>query len=154
MQYLNRFTIYNKTIFILALILPLSYAQANNCKMGDLTLEYMIADTLVAEPFYTAHLRGIIDVPNPNYTYTLSIEKMGQHTQAKLKFFIKDNTTMAAQVITPLEIDDIIKIPHESQRLMIDIEKPYNWGVEYFQANYPEGFENTKSICMKADYYK
>ncbi len=153
MLYLNRFPIYNKAIFILALILPLSFAQANNCKMGDLTLEYMVVNTLVAEPFYTAHLSGVIDVPNPNYDYTLNIEKNGQHTHAKLKLFVKDNTE-TMQVITPLEIDDIIKIPHESQRFMIDIEKPYNWGAEYFQAHYTEGLENTKSICMKADYYK
>ncbi|MGH1455485.1 MAG: hypothetical protein ACRBDI_01780 [Alphaproteobacteria bacterium] len=147
-----------KQCLMMALVFTFSLSfpsYANECNDGDLMLEYTPVATFAPEPFYTARLSGKIDLPNPNYTYKLKIStKEGVQTSGSLGLHIKNPDMMSAQVITPLTIDDTIKIPHGSKALMIDVVKPFNWGAEYFRADYPDGLENAKPICMKADVYK
>lgn len=117
-------------------------------------LEYMVVNTLMVEPFYTARLSGLLDMPTPNYTYDLQMAKEGEQTTGQLVFREKEPGMIAIQMITPITIDDTIKIPHESQSLMLNVTKTFGWGAEYFQAKFPEGFENHKPICMKPEMYK
>lgn len=133
--------------------MPLN-AQAAECAKGELMLEYMVVNTLMVEPFYTARLSGLLDMPTPNYTYDLQMAKEGEQTTGQLVFREKEPGMIAIQMITPITIDDTIKIPHESQSLMLNVTKTFGWGAEYFQAKFPEGFENHKPICMKPEMYK
>mgnify|MGYP000719087930 FL=1 len=118
-------------------------------------LEHVPVATFAPEPFYTARLSGTIEVPHPNYAYKLDISlKESAQASGSLEFYIKNSDMMSAQVITPITIDDTIKIPHFSKSLMIDVVKPFHWGAEYFRADFPNGLENIKPICMKAEVYK
>ncbi len=144
-------------LICLSVIFFTAHAYAAECKYGDLMLEYTPVQTFAAEPFFTAQLSGTVDLPNPNYTYKLSIStEQTEQAGGALEFFLKDPDAMSPQVITPVTINDTIKIPHSSKSLMIDVIKPFNWGAEYYRAEFnPEFFtDNSKPICMKADVYK
>ncbi len=134
-----------------------SQSGATECNYGDLMIEHTPVQTFAAEPFYTARITGTIDAPTPNYAYKLNIStKEGEQTDGSLEFYVQNPDMMSAQVITPINIDDTIKIPHGSKALMIDVVKQFNWGAEYYRAKFtPEFFsKNSKPICMKADFYK
>ena len=120
-------------------------------------IEHTSVQTFAPEPFYTARITGTIDAPTPNYAYKLNIStKEGEQTNGSLEFYVPDPDMMSTQVITPINIDDTVKIPHGSKALMIDVVKQFNWGAEYYRAKFtPEFFsKNSKPICMKADVYK
>ncbi len=132
-------------------------SHAAECNYGDLMLEYTPVQTFAPEPFYTARLSGTIDLPTPNYAYKLNINtEEGEQANGTLKLYVKDPQMGSAQVITPIIIDDTIKIPHGSKSLMIDVVKQFNWGAEYFRADFNPDFftQNSKPICMKAEVYK
>jgi hypothetical protein len=134
-----------------------SQSKAVECNSGDLMIEHTSVQTLASEPFYTVRITGTVDLPTPNYAYKLEVtQKEGAQTAGSLEFYVKNPDMMTMQVITPITIDDTVKIPHGSKSLMIDVVKQFNWGAEYYRAEFGHAFftNNSKPICMKAEAYK
>lgn len=127
--------------------------NAAQCGHGELMLEYA-ADQAAEDGFYTARLMGQLDMPTPNYAYKFTYDEAAPQNSAQLSFLVANPDMMSMQVITPITIDETLHIPHNSTSLMIDVIKDFGWGAEYFQAKYPDGFENHKAICMKPEMYK
>ena len=139
-------------VFLLFAVLPAS-VQAAECRRGELMLEYVPVNTIVAEPFYTARISGEIEMPHPGYWYELAIDHDEPETMGALSF-MSDHDLATIQVISPIIIDDTIKIPHGATSLLIDVVKDFNWGAEYFKAEFYNGLFNAKPICMKGEMYK
>ncbi|PCI98431.1 MAG: hypothetical protein COB14_07905 [Alphaproteobacteria bacterium] len=141
---------------ILFVTLSASQAKATQCAYGELMVDFVQVQTFAPEDFYTANIIGTIDLPNPNYAYTLKLEpfKAGGMVRGTLQLFEKDAERKNAAVITPTTIESTIKIPFDAAGVFIDVVKTFNWGAEYFTVKFQEGFNGTKSLCMPAEVYK
>ena len=147
----------NKIVLsFLLVVLPFA-AQAGECKYGDLALEFLDVKTFAPTDSYTAQLTGIIEVPTPNYTHTFlfSQEEMKEGIlRADLALHIKEPDVMSFQVITPLEINHTIEIPHVAQTLFVDVIKRFHWGAEYFQIHLPDTPQFERFYCLSPEQYK
>lgn len=126
--------------------------NAARCQQGELMLEYV--STQSGQGGHTVRLMGMLDMPTPNYTYDFAVDTGAPQTAAELSLREANPDMMSMQVITPITIDETFQIPKGSTSLMVNISKTFGWGAEYFQAKFPNGFENHKAICMTPEMYK
>ncbi|MGH1377316.1 MAG: hypothetical protein ACRBB3_00690 [Alphaproteobacteria bacterium] len=147
-------------LFIFALYFIPSYAYAEQCNKGELAVEFLQMNDLLKEGSYTAKIVGTIDVPTPNYTYSLEFPspstglKEGAMLHGSLRVFKKSYFVMSAQVITPILIEGTVEIPSNSVGIFIDVPKPFSGKPEYFMVRFPDGFDGTKTLCMPPEMYK
>ncbi|PCI56232.1 MAG: hypothetical protein COB36_05485 [Alphaproteobacteria bacterium] len=140
-------------------IVPVS-AQAARCKQGDLMVDFVQVQTFAPEDMYTANIIGTLDMPNPNYSYTLEFPspsadfKAGTMLRGALKLYETNPDMMSIQVITPITIENMIKIPFDATGIFIDVSKPFSGQPEYFTVKFVETFNGTKSLCMPPEMYK
>lgn len=139
---------------IAALILLPCTAQADECPKGALVIENTPVQTLAPEDAYTAHITGTIDAPTPGYSASITAGGGDEQTPGMLVLKKKDPESVDAQVVTPVRIDATIKIPHISRKLIIDVIKPFDWGPDYYEVDYPDEFANHKTLCMTPEQYK
>lgn len=133
-----------------------SQAKATQCAYGELMVDFVQVQTFAPEDSYTANIIGTVDLPNPNYAYTLKLQPFhaGGMVRGTLNLFERDAERESAAVITPTTIESTIKIPFDAAGVFIDVVKTFNWGAEYFTVKFPEGFNGTKSLCMSPEMYK
>ena len=134
------------SILCLFMVLP-SVAWAQDCKDGELKLESVDAQT--------ARLSGALQTPTPDYIYSFSVkEGESGYMHAELTITDENPGTPAAMVIGTLPVDETFAMPAAARTLMINVSSMFNWGPEYFQAKFPDGLAQHKSICMTPEMYK
>ncbi len=145
-----------KLLLILLLVAFPFTARAGECAYEEFALEYMDVQTFAPTDSYTAQLIGVIQAPTPNYDYSLSFSEDGETLKAKLSVKVKDPDAMVIQVITPVQINDTIQIPHKAKTLMIDVVTDFeNKPADYFKLDLPENPAfSPKLYCMKPELYK
>lgn len=147
------------TIIVAFCIVPV-LAHAARCNQGDLMVDFVQVHTFAPEEMHTANIIGTLDMPNPNYSYTLEFPvpsadfKAGTMLRGALKLYETNPDMMSIQVITPITIENMIKIPFDATGIFIDVSKPFSGQPEYFTVKFPEGFNGTKSLCMSPEMYK
>ena len=71
-----------------------------------------------------------------------------------LKLYETNPDMMSIQVITPITIENTIKIPFDATGIFIDVSKSFSGQPEYFMVKFTESFNGTKSLCMPPEMYK
>jgi len=124
------------------------------CQYGALKLEFISDRSAGGESESSIRITGVMDVPNPNYTYTLSLQESVKdkllYGALKIALRTESKDLMGSAVITPLEIDETFIVTHQANGLMIDISKNFNWGPEFFLTK----FHKKRSLCIVGDLYK
>ena len=147
------------TIIVAFCIVPVP-VQAARCNQGDLMVDFLQVQTFAPEDMYTANIIGTLDMTNPNYSYTMEFPvpsnefKAGTMLRGALKLYETNPDMMSIQVITPITIENMIKIPLDATGIFIDVSKPFGGNPEYFTVKFPEGFNGTKYLCMSPEMYK
>lgn len=142
------------TILSLGCLIP-AQGNAQNCGQGELLLEFIQIQTFAPTDTHMVRLSGVLDMPSPNYAYTLSVDKSNkERTHGELSFHEKTPGMMSIAVITPITIDETFDIPNTTKVFFLNVTKTFNWGAEYFQAKFPEGFGGKGAFCLKPEMYK
>lgn len=151
---------YIAIIIVAAFCMTPVSVQAARCNQGDLMVDFVQVQTFAPEDMYTANIIGTLDMPNPNYSYALEFPspsadfKAGTMLRGVLKLYETNPEMMSIQVITPITIENMIKIPFDATGIFIDVSKPFSGQPEYFMVKFVEGFNGTKSLCMPPEMYK
>ena len=72
------------------------------------------------------HLQGVMQMPTPGYTYTVTEEEPGPDGSLHATLRFKSPDGMVIQVISPLAINHTFK--GAGDRLHVSIDKSFNWG--------------------------
>ena len=142
----------------------ITVAHANECEEGQLSLE-MMTETFIPQDTHMAFISGIINTPNPSYTYDLSFKEVKRGTlRGTLSLYQKSFDDVVPQVITPLKINKSFEFSPKVDGLFIDVVKKFNWGgeyVEFYKVKFGElDYEalatdrGTTLICLKPEIYK
>ena len=126
--------------------------QDKNCNYGELKIEFIKGDSKKNSAINTVRIYVSVDTPNPGYIYSLSMNEgtEGQIVNGTLSLYMKDEGLMSAAVITPITIDQTVKIPANARTIFIDVSKKFNWGPEYFIG----GFSGFQTLCLPPSTYK
>ncbi len=144
--------------------LSASAVRADECTKGQLSLE-MMTETFVPQDTHMAYISGVVDTPNPLYTYDLTFKESTRGMlRGTLSLYQVSFDAVAPQVITPLEIKESFELSPYVDGLFIDVVKKFNWGGEYMEyfkvkfadVNFKEASTDrgTTLICLEPEMYK
>lgn len=147
-------TYYRNLILICALVFMLpaiANAGGEACTRGELEWTFDPAQNESLEQ-RTGRLHGTLETPHPGYHYVLEREPEHQGDMMRLTLHIRENEKESANimVISPLTIDEDLRISTSAKGIFIDVIKTFGWGPEYFTVK----FKNGAPYCMPPEMYK
>lgn len=138
--------IYTLILTAVFLLPTTTYAGIGLCQSDQLQIDFIDENSYAEVKTRGALIHGEIDMPTPGYIYTLMFEPLVRDGTLRGFLQLREQRpgTPKPSVITPLKIEQTFEIPHDTATILIEVDKNFNWGSDYYKTD----IHGVQSICM------